>query len=109
MVLDSEVLIYSTSTTSRGGIIVTDDFEVLALVYLCKSNTSITSMDNSSVELEVIVKGKTLAFLGQKLCLFQTCLLFFSEIVISDKEGIVSLQTNNTKGSITVKEAGVIG
>ena len=82
---------YSTSTTSRGGILVTDDFEVLVLVYLCKSNTSVTSMDNSSIELEVIIKGKTLAFLGQKLCLFQVCLLFFSEIIISDKEGIISL------------------
>jgi hypothetical protein len=91
LVLDSKVLIYSTSTTGRDSILVTNDFEVLVLAYLHKSNTSIASVDNSSVELEIIIKGKTLAFLGQKLRLFQVCLLFFSEIVISDKEGIISL------------------
>ena len=91
LVLDSKVLTYSTSTTGRGSILVTNDFEVLVLAYLRKSNTSIAGVDNSSVELEVIIKGKTLAFLGQKLRLFQACLLFFSEIVISDKEGIISL------------------
>ncbi len=91
LVLNSEVLTYSTSTTSCSSVLITDDFEVLVLVYLCKGNTSIISVDNSSVKLEVVIKGKTLAFLGQKLRLFQACLLFFSEIVISDKEGIISL------------------
>ncbi len=102
-------MIYSTSTTSRGSVLITNDFEVLALAYLCKGNTSVAGVDNSSIKLEVVIKGKTLAFLGQKLRLFQACLLFFSEIVVSNKEGVVSLQTNNTKGSITIKEAGVIG
>ena len=91
MVLDSEVLIYSTSTTGRGGVLITDDFEVLVLAYLCKGNISIAGMDNSSVKLEVIIKGEILAFLDQKLHLFQAYLLFFSEIVISDKEDVVSL------------------
>ena len=108
MVLDGEVLTYSTSTTGRGGVLVADDFEVLALAYLRKGNTSVAGVDNSSVELEVVIKGETLAFLDQKLRLFQTCLLFFSEIVVSDEEGVISLQTNNTKGSITIKKAGVV-
>ena len=108
MVLDGEVLTYSTSTTGRDSILITNDFEVLVLVYLYKSNTSVAGVDNSSVKLEIIVKGETLAFLDQKLRLFQTCLLFFSEIVVSDEEGVISLQTNNTKGSITIKKAGVV-
>ena len=59
-------MIYSTSTTSRDSIFVTDDFEILVLVYLYKDNTSVTGVDNSSVELEVIITGEILAFLGQK-------------------------------------------
>ena len=66
LVLDSEVLIYSTSTTSYSDIFITDDFEILVLVYLYKGNTSITGMDNSSVEFEIIIAGEILAFLGQK-------------------------------------------
>ena len=56
---------YSTSTTSRGGVLVIDDFEVLVLVYLRKGNTSVTGVDNPSVELEVVIVGEMLAFLGQ--------------------------------------------
>jgi hypothetical protein len=38
----------------------------------------------------------------------QSQLFLFSKSVVSDKERIVSLKADNTKRSITVKEAGVI-
>jgi hypothetical protein len=79
------------------------------LPYLYKGNCGAVNFDNPSVKLEVVGGSETLTFLDHKLRLFQACLLFFSEIVVSDEEGIVSLQTNNTKGSVAVKEAGVVG
>ena len=99
---------YSTSTTGRGGVLVADDFEVLALAYLRKGNTSVAGVDNSSVELEVVIAGETLAFLGQKPGLLQSQLLLFSEGVVSDEERIVSLKADNTKGLIAIEEAGVV-
>jgi hypothetical protein len=66
LVLDGEVLTYSTFTTSRGNVLVVDAFEVLALAYLYKGDTSVVNVDNSFIELEVVVRGKALAFLGQK-------------------------------------------
>jgi hypothetical protein len=108
LVLDSEVLIYSTSTTGYGGILIINDFEVLILVYLCEGNTSIAGVDNPSIKLEIIIKGKTLAFLGQKPGLLQSQLLLFSEGIIFDKECIISLKADNTKGLITIKETGII-
>ena len=108
LVLDSEVLIYSTSTTSHGGVFVIDDFEVLVLAYLYKGNTSIASVDNSSIKLEVIVKGETLVFLGQKPGLLQSQLFLFNKGVVSDKEYIISLNTDNTKGLIIIKEIRII-
>jgi hypothetical protein len=72
LVLDGEVLTYSTSTTGRSGVLITDDFEVLALAYLREGNTSVAGVDNPSVKLEVVIKGETLAFLGQKPGLLQS-------------------------------------
>jgi hypothetical protein len=66
LVLDNEVLTYNTFITSRGNVLVVNTFEVLALVYLCKGNTNVISVDNSFIELEVVIGGETLAFLGQK-------------------------------------------
>jgi hypothetical protein len=109
LVLDGEILIYNTSTTGRGSVLITDDFEILTLTYLREGNTSITGMDNPSVKLEVVIKGKTLAFLGQKPGLLQSQLLLFSEGVVSDEECIVSLKADNTKGLIAIEEAGVVG
>ena len=109
LVLDSEVLTYNTSTTGHGDILITDDFEVLALAYLYKSNTSVASVDNSSIKLEVVIVGKILAFLGQKPGLLQSQLLLFSKGVVSDKEYIISLKVDNTKGLIIIEEAGVVG
>jgi hypothetical protein len=90
LILDGEVLMYSTSTTSRGSVLVADDLEVLALVYLRKGNTSVVSVDNSSVELQVVVGGETLVFLGQKPGLLQSQLLLFSALVLDfvDEPGI---------------------
>jgi hypothetical protein len=91
LVLDVEVLAYNASTTGCCHVFVTNDFEVLTLLYLCKGNYSAISFDNPSIKLEVVSGSETLAFLRYKLRLFQACLLFFSEIVVSDEEGVVSL------------------
>ena len=64
LVLDSEVLIYSASTTSYSRVLITNDFEVLALALLYKSNPSSVSIDNPSIKLEIIVSNETLTFLG---------------------------------------------
>jgi hypothetical protein len=66
LVLDNKVLIYSTFIANHGNVLVINTFEVLVLVYLYKGNTSVISVDNSFIELEVVVKGETLMFLGQK-------------------------------------------
>ena len=91
LVLNSKVLIYSTFIINRSNILIINNFEVLILLYLYKGNTSITSINNSSIKLEIIFKGEILVFLNQKLCLFQVYLLFFSEIIIFNKEDIISL------------------
>ncbi len=82
---------YSASTTSCYYVFITNGFEVLILLYLYKGNYGAISFNNPSIKLEVVGGSETFTFLGYKLCLFQACLLFFSEIVISNKEGIVSL------------------
>ncbi len=64
LVLDSEVLTYSTSTASCSHILVTNGFEVLVLPYLHKGNSSAVNVDNSSVKLEVIGGSETLTFLS---------------------------------------------
>ena len=91
MIFDTKVLAYSASAAGYRRVLVADDFEILILSYLYKGNCGVVSFDNSSVELEVVGRSETLAFLGHKLRLFQACLFFFSEIVVSDKEGVVSL------------------
>jgi hypothetical protein len=64
LVLDNKVLIYNTFITNHGNVLVINAFEVLALVYLCKGNTNVVNVNNSFIELKVVVKGKTLAFLN---------------------------------------------
>ena len=66
LVLNSEVLIYSTFITDCDSVFITDDFKILILVYLRKGNTSIADVDNSFVKLEIIIKSEIFAFLGQK-------------------------------------------
>ena len=66
LVLDIEVFTYSASTTCYSRVLAVNGFEVFTLVYLRKGNSSAVSMDNSSVELEVVSGGETFTFLSQK-------------------------------------------
>ena len=85
-----------------------DGLEVLALSYLRKGEPIIVGMDNSSIKLEVVSGSETFSILGQEACLFQTYLLLFNEGVVSDKQSIVSLKTNNAKGLVVIKETRVV-
>jgi hypothetical protein len=78
-------------------------------VYLRKGNTSVVGVDNSSIELQVVIKGETLTFLSQKPGLLQSQLLLFSEGVVFNEERIINLKANNIKRLIVIKEAGVVG
>jgi hypothetical protein len=91
LVLDVKVLAYNAFITSYRCVFIVDDSKVLTLLYLCKGNCGIISFDNPFIELEVVSGSEMLAFLRYKLHLFQACLLFFSEIVVSNEEGVVSL------------------
>jgi hypothetical protein len=63
---------YSTFITNRDNVLVINDLKVLALTYLCKGNTSVVNVDNSSIKLQVVIRGETLAFLNQKPSLLQS-------------------------------------
>jgi hypothetical protein len=63
---------------------------------------------NSSIKLEVVIRGEMLTFLDQKLSLLQSQLLLFSEGVVSNEERVVSLKANNTKGLIAIEEVKVV-
>jgi hypothetical protein len=55
---------YNTFIINRDNVFVINDFEVLTLIYLRKGNINVASVDNSFIELEVVIKSKTLAFLN---------------------------------------------
>jgi hypothetical protein len=59
-------LAYSTSNASCYRVLIADCFEVFALAFLCKGNTSVVSVDNATIKLEVMGGGKTFTFLSQK-------------------------------------------
>jgi hypothetical protein len=64
LVLDAEVLTYSTSTAGYSRILVANGFEVLILPYLRKGNSSAVDVDNPSVKLKVVGGSETLTFLS---------------------------------------------
>lgn len=82
--------------------------EVLALLYLHKGKPITIGMDDSSIKLEVVGSSETFSILGQEACLFQTYLLLFSKGVVSNKQSIVSLKTNNAKGLVAIEETRVV-
>ena len=83
--LDHEVHAYSTSTTRRSGVLSRYSLEVTALALLCKGNSgdlgfyirsvfggfSGFGMYNTSVKLQIMVKGKLFLFLSQELSFLQ--------------------------------------
>jgi hypothetical protein len=64
LVLDREVLAYSTSNASYRRVLVTNGFKVLALAFLCKGNASVISIDDAAIKLEVVGGGKAFMFLS---------------------------------------------
>jgi len=64
LVLDGEVLAYSTSNASCRRVLVADGFEVLALAFLRKGDASVVSVDDAAIELEVVDNSETFTFLS---------------------------------------------
>ena len=103
--LDREVHTYSTSTARRGGVLSRYGLEVTALALLRKGDSgdlgfyirgvfggfSSFGMYNTSVKLQIMVKGELFPLLSQELSFLQLQLLYFQEIVVADDQSIVSL------------------
>ncbi len=66
LVLNREVLAYSTSNAGCYRVLITNYFEVFALAFLHKGDTSVVSVDNAAIKLKVVSGGKTFTFLSQK-------------------------------------------
>jgi hypothetical protein len=64
LVLDGEVLAYSTSNASYRHVLVINGFEVLALAFLYKGDSSVINVDNAIIKLKVISGGETFTFLS---------------------------------------------
>jgi hypothetical protein len=57
-------LAYSTSNASCRHVLVTNSFEVLALVFLHKGDSSVIKVDNAVIKLEVVGSNETFTFLS---------------------------------------------
>ncbi len=57
---------YSTSNASCYRVLIADCFEVFALAFLRKGDTSVVSVDNAAIKLEVVGGSETFTFLSQK-------------------------------------------
>jgi hypothetical protein len=55
---------YNTFIINRDNVLIINDFEVLTLMYLYKSNINVINVNNSFIKLKVVIKGETLAFLN---------------------------------------------
>jgi hypothetical protein len=66
LILDKEVLAYSTFNASYCHVLVIDCFEVFALAFLYKGNTSVINVNNAAIKLEVVSGNETFTFLNQK-------------------------------------------
>jgi hypothetical protein len=64
LVLNREVLAYSTSDASCRRVLVANGFEVLALAFLRKGNASVVSIDDAAIEFKVVGGGKAFTFLS---------------------------------------------
>jgi hypothetical protein len=65
-------------------------------------------MDNTSIELEIVVNSKAFTLLSQELSLMELQLLCLCKIVGSDKQSIVSLKADDSEGLLAIEEARVI-
>jgi hypothetical protein len=91
LILDIKVLTYNAFITYYGGVLVINDLEVFTLLYLGKGDHDIFNMDNTTIKLQVVIKGESFTFLGQELGLYQSYLLLFNEGIVFNKERIVNL------------------
>jgi hypothetical protein len=64
LVLNKEVFIYNTFIISYNYILNINDFKVLILILLYKSNFVNLNINNSFIKLKVIIKGKAFIFLN---------------------------------------------
>jgi hypothetical protein len=64
LVLDGEVLAYSTFNASYRYVLVVNGFEVLALVFLYKGDSSVINVDNVAIKLKVMSNSETFTFLN---------------------------------------------
>ena len=108
LVLNREILTNSTSTTYSSSILYRNGSEVFVLAFLYKGDSSGIRMDNTSIELEIVINSKAFMLLSQELSLLELQLLRFCKIVGSDKQGVVSLKANDSEGLLAIEEVRVV-
>jgi hypothetical protein len=62
LVLDREVLAYSTSNANCHHVLVVNSFEVLALAFLRKGDSSVIKVNDATIKLEVMSGSETFTF-----------------------------------------------
>ena len=75
----------SAPTTCGSSVLRRNGSEVSALAFLRKGNSSGIRMDNTSIELEIVVNSKAFTLLSQELSLMELQLLCLRKIVSSDE------------------------
>jgi hypothetical protein len=98
----------STPTTYSSSILYRNGSEVFILAFLYKGNSSSIYIDNTSIELEIVVNNKAFTLLSQELSLMELQLLCLCKIISSDKQNIVSLKADDSEGLLTIEEARVV-
>ena len=58
LVFGIEVIAYSSSATSRSGVLSVDGAKVLTLTFLCKGDSISLLVDNASIKLEIVCSYK---------------------------------------------------
>jgi hypothetical protein len=108
LVLNREILTNSAPTACSSSILRRNGSEVFVLAFLYKGDSSSIRMDNTSIELEIVVNSEAFTLLSQELSLIELQLLCLCKIIGSDKQGVVSLKADDSEGLLAIKEAKVI-
>jgi hypothetical protein len=108
LVLNGEILTNSAPTAYGSSILYRNGSEVFILAFLYKGDSSGIRIDNTSIELEIIVNSKAFTLLSQELSLLELQLLRFCKIVGSDEQSIVSLKADDSEELLAVEEARVV-
>jgi hypothetical protein len=72
LVLDGEVLAYNTFNANCRHVLIINGFEVLALAFLYKGDSSVIKVNSATIKLKVVSGGETFMFLSQKLSFLKT-------------------------------------